>query len=84
MHHTNTRIQSTAAATSYGNHVPHVESGQHEAMLFTANTATIANKTGTQTRLSIHPASSGSKEMIQMNIYVIIAIGNRTAVTWRQ
>jgi len=28
-------------------------------------------------RLIIHPASSGSKEMIQMNIYMIIAIGNK-------
>jgi len=32
----NHTIQATAAATSYGNHVhvPRVESGQHEAMLF--------------------------------------------------
>jgi len=41
-------------------------------------TATKAHKTGTQTRLTIHPASSGSKEMIQMNIYMIIAIGNKS------
>jgi len=28
-------IQATAAATSCGNHVTHVECGQHKAMLFT-------------------------------------------------
>jgi len=38
-------------------------------------TATIANKMGTQTRLTIHPAS---KEMIQMNIYVTITISNKS------
>jgi len=28
-------MQGYSAATSYGNHIPHVESGQHEAMVFT-------------------------------------------------
>jgi len=57
---TNTSIQ---AATSYENHIPHVKSGQHEAMLFTEwlnpqiilITATIA-KTGTQAKMNNPPS----------------------------
>jgi len=51
-----------------------VKSGQHEVMLFTV----WLNPQIVLITATIHPASSGSKKMIQMNIYVIIAIGNKS------
>jgi len=56
-------------------YIPHVESGQHEAMLFTV-----------WLNPQIVLTSSESKEMIHMNIYTITATINlsRMADTWCQ